>query len=90
MRFTASTQLERVIDTIIQNRNSVDNNKSKGTAIGGDGLVGKRNQSISEIVMNSMKNNLLNSLKNHQNLKLMNKSSNGDPSTTTHGTTKDE
>ena len=86
MRFTASTQLERVIDAINQNRNSVDNSRKQGGQLAPTGLHGQRNQSISEIVMNSMKNNLLASLKNHQTQKLISKSNNADPTNTTHGT----
>jgi hypothetical protein len=39
MRFTASTQLERVIDGIAQNRNSVDERKTKANSKGSTSLT---------------------------------------------------
>lgn len=53
MRFTASTQLERIIDAIQQNRNSVEDKKQHQS--------NKRN-SISDIVMDTVKRNLLDNL----------------------------
>lgn len=58
MRFTASTQIERVIDAMAQNRNSVDEKPHKKG-------MGNKSNSITNLVMNSMKNNLLTALEKH-------------------------
>ena len=56
MRFTASTQLERIIDAIHRDRNSLDSRKT------GD----PRKQSISDIVLDTVKQNLIGSHLKHK------------------------
>ena len=51
MRFTASTQLERVIDAITQNRNSMENKDNKNP---------KKNV-ISELALDQIKSQLIGS-----------------------------
>ncbi|CDW89488.1 UNKNOWN [Stylonychia lemnae] len=76
MRFTASTQLERVIDAITQNRNSMENKDNKNP---------KKNV-IAEMVVDQIKSNLIGSHQKHQNEKLINRAGtmNQDPTRDTN------
>lgn len=63
MRFTASTQLERVIDAMTQNRNSMSGQDNAKDQI-------KKN-TITDMILDSVKSNLVGSHHKHQNQKVM-------------------
>eukprot|EP00347_Sterkiella_histriomuscorum_P023700 403333690 len=76
MRFTASTQLERVIDAISQNRNSMGTDNAKDQI---------KKQTITDMILNSVKNNLVGSHQKHQNEKLINRHASQEPTRDSNG-----